>query len=169
MTRYALLAAALAVPSASGFAPAAANPRTTAIRLVPEQGRQLVAFSQEYLSKQAKQSASKASTLTSSRRRQASDGPRSQGMTAAARGFMHRLLGDEEHKADADEVLNPVHHHSGDEILYPIVGFTLVDGHAVPTPGQQAACNLHFSKRGQEEEVLGHWASSEHGGDALWM
>jgi hypothetical protein len=43
-------------------------PSTIAINLVPDQGWQLVAFSQDYFAKKAKESASKASHLSSSRR-----------------------------------------------------------------------------------------------------
>jgi len=66
-----IAAAALAVEVASAFAPIGTTPShaATPIYLVPEQGRQLVAFSQDYLTKKAKESASKASNLTSPRRR----------------------------------------------------------------------------------------------------
>lgn len=62
---------------------------SSALHLVPEQGRQLVAYSQAALAKKAKESASKASNLKSDRRRtQASlDG----GLTKA-RNMMTRLL-----------------------------------------------------------------------------
>ena len=161
MTRFFnLLAIALFIEAASAFAPTAATSQhSTAVHLVPEDGRQLVAFSQDYLSKKAKESASKASTLTSSRRRQISaDGPRSKGMAASARNLMTRLLGVEE-KARTDTESNLLHHHSDDEVMYPIVGFNLVDGHAVFTSGQQAACDLHLPNEGKEEEAFGFWTS----------
>eukprot|EP00571_Detonula_confervacea_P016449 CAMPEP_0172305246 /NCGR_PEP_ID=MMETSP1058-20130122/6567_1 /TAXON_ID=83371 /ORGANISM="Detonula confervacea, Strain CCMP 353" /LENGTH=160 /DNA_ID=CAMNT_0013016777 /DNA_START=57 /DNA_END=539 /DNA_ORIENTATION=- len=160
MTRFTLLAIALAVESACAFAPAATSNHATAMYLVPEDGRQLVAFSQDYLSKKAKESASKASNLTSSQRRRTN----SKGLAAAARSLMTRLLGDED-KARVEEAL---HHHPEDEVLYPMVGFTLVDGTAVPDPGQQAACNLHLQRKGEEEEI-GNWSGSPHGGDSLCM
>jgi hypothetical protein len=188
MSLFTLLSIVLAIESASAFAPVVpattANHATTgtAINLVPEQGRQLVAFSQDYLSKKAKESASKASNLTNPRGRHTSnksttDRSRSKGITAAARSFFFtRLLRDEEHgRKDTslsaslveDMELSPVHDHAEDEVLYPIVGFTLVDGHAVPTPEQQAACNLHLRRRGHEEE-FGSWSSPQ-GGCGLWM
>ena len=74
MTRCTTLSFAvfISVQSASAFVPAAATaaraPSTTAFNLVPEEGRQLVAFSQDYFAKKAKESASKASHLSSSRR-----------------------------------------------------------------------------------------------------
>mmetsp|Transcript_25907 Transcript_25907/g.49337 ORF Transcript_25907/g.49337 Transcript_25907/m.49337 type:complete len:122 (-) Transcript_25907:360-725(-) len=82
MTRFSLIVIALFIELASAFAPAAVpftpqyatttasttTTTTTAIHLVPEQGRQLVAFSQEYHSKKAKESASKASNLTQTSR-----------------------------------------------------------------------------------------------------
>lgn len=172
MTRFiTLLSIALAIESAAAFAPAA-RPATanhaTAIHLVPEQGRQLVAFSQDYLSKKAKESASRASNLTSPRRRYKTSEPK--GMTAAARSFVTRLLHYDDQareKASLEVELNPVHNHPEEEVLYPIVGFTLVDGHAVPTPEQEAACHLHLQRKNQEQE-FGTWSSPQ-GGDSLWM
>lgn len=179
MARFTLLTVALSIQSASAFAPAASsNHQVTALNLVPEQSRQLVAFSQDYLSKKAKESASRASTLTSSRRRLASnDGKNSRGVVGAARGLVTRLLGEEKSarrdtslSATVDEeMMSPTHQRSEDEILYPIVGFNLVDGHAMPTPGQQAACNLNLPNQGKQEEAVGYWSTSSHGGDSLWM
>mmetsp|Transcript_42166 Transcript_42166/g.72033 ORF Transcript_42166/g.72033 Transcript_42166/m.72033 type:complete len:161 (-) Transcript_42166:271-753(-) len=160
MHRSTLLVAALSLGATSAFAPVAMPRVSTAVNLVPEQGRQLVAFSQDYLSKKAKQSASKASNLTSSRRR-------AKGVTGAARSLMTRLLGDEE-KTRRDHEVNPLNERAEDEVLYPIVGFNLVDGNAIATPDQQAACELHLSNRGNQEETYGYWSTCQ-GGDSLWL
>ncbi len=177
MTRFVtvIAAAAVAVELASAFAPAfiggggTTQHHATPIYLVPEQGRQLVAFSQDYLSKKAKESASKASNLTSPRRRHTESSTK--GMTSAARTLVTRLLGDEEktslRSVSIEDELNPIHQRSEDEVIYPIVGFNLVDGHAVPMPEQQASCNLHLQKKGEEEE-FGYWSSPQ-GADSLWM
>ena len=63
-----------------------------------------------------------------------------------------------------EQEVSNVHQHSEDEVLYPIVGFQLVEGHALGTPGQQAACNLHSS----QEDVVGFWSSPEND-ESLWM
>jgi hypothetical protein len=70
------------------FAPAAVRSSSTALNLVPKQGPQLVAYSQAVLAKKAKESASKASNLTSDRRRSATK----EGSLAKARNLMTRLL-----------------------------------------------------------------------------
>jgi hypothetical protein len=73
------------------FAPISTSSKTSssALELVPEQGRQLVAYSQAALAKKAKESASKASNLTSDRRR--SETSANIGL-ARARNLMTRLL-----------------------------------------------------------------------------
>ncbi|KAL7545133.1 hypothetical protein ACHAWF_008487 [Thalassiosira exigua] len=163
MVRSSLIAVALAVESAAAFAPAVApNDHLTALNLVPEQGRQLVAFSQDYLAKKARESASKASNLTSPRRRYKNP---ERGMAAAARSLVTRLLGDEDRTLRINDEMHPPNHYADDEVLYPIVGFTLVDGRAMPTPGQKAACDLYLQK---EEEAFGYWSSAQ-GADSLWM
>jgi len=179
MTRFTVLAAALSIQSVSAFAPGAScNKHATALNLVPEESQRLVAFSQDYLSKKSKESASKASNLTSSPRRRSGskDGSSPRGVASVARSLVTRLVGIEEKsarkdtslKATVDEELNLAHKHSEDEVMYPIVGFNLVDGHAVPTPGQEAACKLHLNKKEQHEEVLGYWSGPQEG-DSLWM
>lgn len=62
---------------------------------------------------------------------------------------------------------NDIHssHHADDEVSYPIVGHTLVEGRALPSAGQEAACKLHLMDK--EEEPFGFWTSAQ-GGDALW-
>ena len=176
MARSALLAAtALSIQSASAFVPAAPSPPITALNLVPDQGRQLVAYSQDYLAKKARESASKASNLTPSRNRISADGgPRSRGISAAARSFVSHILGYEEAKfgdtstsLSASSIAEDMNPFDDDVCFYPIVGFNLVDGHAVPTPDQQAACNL--LPEGQDEEAFGYWSSSQGGGDSLWL
>lgn len=160
MTRFALLSAALALQSAAAFAPAAPSKRGTALSLVPEQGRQLEAFSQQYLANKAKESASKASNLTSGRR--------PKGVAGAARSLVTRLLGDDgKERRHAEGEKNPLLRQD-DEVLYPIVGFSLVDGHALPIPGQQATCDLHLHEKG-EEDAYGYWARPRQGGDSLRM
>ena len=72
------------LPQSPGFCKSSSSAR----HLVPEQGRQLVAYSQAALAKKAKESASKASNLTSDRRR----GESSEGGLAKARNAMTRLL-----------------------------------------------------------------------------
>ena len=81
------------IDASVAFAPSPVSPgfcksRSSALQLVPEQGRQLVAYSQAALAKKAKESASKASNLTSDRRR----GESSEGGLAKARNAMTRLL-----------------------------------------------------------------------------
>ncbi len=103
MTRTALLAISFFVlGSTSAFAPvvvgtakSTSNDRAKTAFLVPEQGRQLVAFSQDYLSKKARESAGKASNLSSPRR----GGPFAQdglGVASAAKSFVTRLLGHDD-------------------------------------------------------------------------
>ena len=80
--------------SIAAFSPVPATPviickSSSAIKLVPEQGRQLVAYSQAALAKKAKESASKASNLASDRRR--SESSPNEGLTKA-RNLMTRLL-----------------------------------------------------------------------------
>ena len=183
MVRLNLLALALAFESTVAFAPTATNNNNgaSARYLVPEQSQLLVAYSQEYLSKKAKESSSRASMLTSSRRRPGNnsrDAPRSQGMAAAARSLVSRLVGHEDNKEtsrrdtslSASTIEEAVHHLlEDDEVRYPIVGFTLVDGHAIPTPGQQAACDLHPHSLKEVEEEYGSWSTSPQGGDSLWI
>ena len=65
------------------------KPSSATMQLVPEQGRQLVAYSQAALAKKAKESASKASNLVSDRRR--SESSPNEGLTKA-RNLMTRLL-----------------------------------------------------------------------------
>ena len=106
MTRTAQLAMAFAfvLGSTSAFVPIvvdtsasnrAAAATTTATFLVPDEGRQLVAFSQDYLSKMAKESAWKASNLASSRTLSSSQQQQQQGLgvASAAKGLVTRLLG----------------------------------------------------------------------------
>jgi hypothetical protein len=75
---------------AVAFAPTgiSTSRKPSALTLVPEQGRQLVAYSQSVLAKKAKESASKASNLTSDRRRDST----SEGGLFKARNLMTRLL-----------------------------------------------------------------------------
>lgn len=183
MVRLNLLAMALALESAVAFAPTSSTHHhgATLLNLVPEQSQLLVAYSQEYLSKKAKESSSRASMLTSSRRRSGNnprDAPRSRGMAAAARSLVSRLVGHEDNKQtargdtslSASTIEEAVHNLlEDDEVRYPIVGFTLVDGHAIPTPGQQAACNLHPHSLQEVEEEYGSWSTSPQGGDSLWI
>lgn len=166
MTRCTTLSFAvfISVQSASAFVPAAATaaraPSTTAFNLVPEEGRQLVAFSQDYFAKKAKESASKASHLSSPRRSSSSSNSR-QGVITA---LVTRLVGK-----DSRTNMSHTHHadhHADYEVMYPIVGFNLVEGRALPCPGQEAACKLHLTDK--EEEIFGFWVSTQ-GGDALWL
>jgi hypothetical protein len=104
MTRTAHLALAFAavLGSTSAFAPMAVNAATsncatatttsTSTFLVPEQGRQLVAFSQDYFSKKAKESAGKASILASPRSSSSSQ-QQGLGVASAAKSVLTRLLG----------------------------------------------------------------------------
>jgi len=170
MARFTLFTLAVGMQSASAFAPSALPRHQTALNLVPEQGRQLVAFSQDYLAKKAKESASKSSHLTRSP-------TPSRGIAGAARSLVTRLVGHGENKSSVrgdtalelaasgyEQEVSTVHQHSEDEVLYPIVGFHLVEGHALGTPGQVAACNLHsFS-----EEFVGSWSSPQDD-ESLWM
>ena len=72
---------------------------TTTTYLVPEQGRQLVAFSQDYLSKKAKESASRASILRGSDPRSPTPN-QGQGIGVAfgtaSKNLVNRLLGHHE-------------------------------------------------------------------------
>lgn len=158
MSRFTVLTIAVAVQSVSAFAPAAMCPQhkhISALYLVPEQGRQLVAFSQEYLSKKAGESASRASNLhTSARRRRENVHNSRGGLPGLAKNLVSRLLFDaEKPHIDVEE----------DVVKFPIVGFTLVDGHALPSPDQKTACSI---KMGDDEEVVGYWNPT--GGDAYW-
>ncbi len=82
---------------------------TPLLHLVPEQGRQLVAFSQDYLSKRADESAHRASNLTTSPRRRHSDATSSHqksnspGFASAAKSLVTRLLGQGEVKGSMME------------------------------------------------------------------
>lgn len=98
---------------ASAFAPSISSSikasSSSALQLVPEQGRQLVAYSQTALAKKAKESASKASNLTSDRRRAESS---MNGGLTRARNMMTRLLhlspnnsGDQESWEDREKML----------------------------------------------------------------
>jgi len=160
------LAAFLSIQSAAAFVPAAPNnaaaraSSVTAVNLVPEQSRQLVTFSQDYFAKKAKESASKASQLSSSRRRRS-------GFTAVATNLVTRLVGKESRSNDQEITSTLTHaHHAEGEVVYPIVGSRLVEGRALPSADQVAACNLPLVDK--EEEVFGFWTSTQ-GGDALWM
>jgi hypothetical protein len=160
-----LAAAIISIQSAAAFVPATTT--TTALRtpasavnlnLVPEQSRQLVAYSQDYFAKKAKESASKASHLSSPRRTSSSSSSSSrQGVFTA---LVSRLVGKESRGNDIHSS-----HHADDEVSYPIVGHTLVEGRALPSAGQEAACKLHLMDK--EEEPFGFWTSAQ-GGDALW-
>jgi len=166
MTRFTIVVAALSVQSALAFAPPASTTATkssaTAVGLVPEQGRQLVAFSQDYLSHKAKESASRASNLSHRPSRRTGNDRRPAGVLGSVGRLVTRLRGDEigSHPQLEEEV-----HREDGGVMYPIVGFNLVDGHAVPTPGQTAACSLH--QEAVDEQVVGYW--SPHGGDSLWV
>jgi hypothetical protein len=152
------LAAFLSIQTASAFVPAAkTRAPATAVNLVPEQSRQLVAFSQDYFAKKAKESASKASQLSSPRR--------SSSFASAASNLVTRLVGKGSSRSNDD--MTPGHaNHAEDEVIYPIVGSCLVEGRALPTADQVTACNLPLMDK--EEEVFGIW-TSEQGGDALWL
>ena len=138
MTRTALLLAIsfVVLGSTSAFAPVAAvvgtasNDRasTTTAFLVPEQGRQLVAFSQDYLSKKARESAGKASNLSSPRRRGAPfDDQGGLGVASAAKSLVTRLLGHDDAGARRigsleEELMNAYPKdtvcHTEDEVLF---------------------------------------------------
>ena len=145
------------VPAATANLKAARDPATTAVNLVPEQSRQLVAFSQDYFAKKAKESASKASHLTSPRR--------SSSFTAVATNLVTRIVGMESRSNDD---MNPARHvhHEENEVVYPIVGSCLVEGRALPSADQVSSCNLPLVDK--EEEVFGFWTCVQ-GGDALWL
>ena len=188
MTRY-LFAIVLATTTTSsfGFVPpstATCNKDTstsTELDLTTSESHKLVAFSQHYLSNKAK-GGKGSSNLTSRRPRSANDAnthsPRG-GVVTAARNVISRLVGHEDKQmsrnkdtslqssssTSIEEVVNNFLQED-EGVVYPITGFTLVDGHAVPTPEQQAACNLYDSR--DEEEVFGTWTSPQ-GGDALWL
>mmetsp|Transcript_20044 Transcript_20044/g.29991 ORF Transcript_20044/g.29991 Transcript_20044/m.29991 type:complete len:169 (+) Transcript_20044:272-778(+) len=160
------LAAFLSIQSVGAFAPAATTNAaaraslTTAVNLVPEQSRQLVAFSQDYFAKKAKESASKASQLSSSRRSSSS-------FTAVATNLVTRLVGKESRSNDEISPTLTHAHHAEGEVVYPIVGSCLVEGRALPSADQVTACNLPLVAP-EEEEVFGFWTSAQ-GGDSLWM
>jgi hypothetical protein len=99
------------IDASIAFAPVSVSHDTSSsvLHLVPEQGRQLVAYSQAALVKKAKESASKASNLTSDRRRAESS---SDAGLARARNMMTRLLhltpsnaGDQESHEDREKML----------------------------------------------------------------
>ena len=128
----------------------------SAICLTPDDqgGRTLVAHSQRYLEQLAKQSAGKGEMLSS--RRASVPSRRGKGRTgiiAAAKKFLTPQDGSP-HANDSPD----------DEVLYPIVGFNLVDGSAVPMEGQHAVCSR---ESGGEEECYGYWAPPSKGG--MWI
>lgn len=157
------LAVALSIQSVGAFSPsvaARASP-STALNLVPEDSRKLVAFSQQYFANKAKESASKASQLSSPRRNRNS-------FVATATNLVTRLVGKESRSSN-DEVTSSTlthAHHADGEVVYPIVGSCLVEGRALPSADQVTACNLPLMDK--EEEVYGFWTTTQ-GGDALWM
>ena len=188
MTRY-LFAIVLATTTTSsfGFVPpstATCNKDTstsTELDLTTSESHKLVAFSQHYLSNKAK-GGKGPTNLTSRRSRSASDAnthsPRG-GVVTAARNVISRLVGHEDKQmsrnkdtslqsSSSTSIEEVVHNFLQEDegVVYPITGFTLVDGHAVPTPEQQAACNLYDSR--EDEEEFGTWTSPQ-GGDALWL
>mmetsp|Transcript_19671 Transcript_19671/g.41278 ORF Transcript_19671/g.41278 Transcript_19671/m.41278 type:complete len:176 (+) Transcript_19671:147-674(+) len=158
---FASIVALLSTGSSNAFAPSQGATRTSvsSLNLVPEQGRQLVAFSQAYLANKAKESASKASNLTSSRRRRddtlnnSSDGGRGRSILKN----VTRLLGVGGETRSLQPPANPSDGmcHDDDEVVYPIVGFKLVDGHALSTTTEHASCSLHLPHVAIEEEVVG--------------
>jgi len=191
MTRY-LFAIVLATTTSStlGFV----SPSTTTcnkytststeLDLTTSESHKLVAFSQHYLSNKVKGGKGSSSNLTSSRRRTRSSNDANThslrgGVVTAARNVISRLVGHEDKQmsrnkdtslqsassTSIEEVVNNFLHED-EGVVYPITGFTLVDGHAVPTPEQQAACNLYNDL--PTEEVFGTWTSPQ-GGDALWL
>ena len=193
MTRY-LFAIVLATTTSStlGFVLPASSTicnkytsTSTELDLTTSESHKLVAFSQHYLSNKVKGGKGSSSNLTSSRRRTRSSNdanthsPRGRGVVTAARNVISRLVGHEDKQmsrnkdtslqsassTSIEEVVNNFLHED-EGVVYPITGFTLVDGHAVPTPEQQAACNLYDLE--QEEVVFGTWTSPQ-GGDALWL
>jgi hypothetical protein len=109
-TAIALLIMFVVVGSSSAFTASsiinqcASSPTTTTTTyLVPEQGRQLVAFSQDYLAKKAKESASRASILRGSDPRSPSTNNtpnQGQGIGVAfgtaSKNLVNRLLGHHE-------------------------------------------------------------------------
>lgn len=153
--RFVLALFLLCTEAVSAFAPATATrtvtSSTTSLKLVPEQGRQLVAFSQAALAQKAKESASKASHLSSN-----SEG--------RLRKIVTRLLGvggETRPLFIQDDLLDHMHHED-DEVMYPIVGFNLVDGHALPMVHQNAACQLHLQNTGIDENVVGFYSQDGH-------
>lgn len=163
------LAAFLFIQSAVAFAPASSTntaaraSSATAVNLVPEQSRQLVAFSQDYFAKKAKESASKASQLSSSR---SSPRRRRNSFTAVATNLVTRLVGKESRSNDEITPTLTHAHHAEGEVVYPIVGSRLVEGRALPSADQVTSCNLPLVDN--KEEVIGFWTTAQ-GGDALWM
>jgi hypothetical protein len=116
-TAIALLIMFVVVGSTSAFTAssiinqcAATTTTTTTTYLVPEQGRQLVAFSQDYLAKKAKESASRASILRGSDPRSPSTNTspnQGQGIGVAfgtaSKNLVNRLLGHhEDHQVVTD-------------------------------------------------------------------
>jgi hypothetical protein len=98
---------------------------STAVQLVPEQGRQLVAFSQDYLSKRAKESAHRASNLTNPRRRQNHHPSKSSSSSSSTSsnthhhrpgivaGLVTRLLGQHDHQGK-ERMMMENHHDEQD-------------------------------------------------------
>ena len=185
MTRY-LFAIVLATTTTSsfGFVPpstSTCNKHTstsTELDLTTSESHKLVAFSQHYLSNKSK-GGKGSSNLTSSRRRTSSANDPRGGVVTAARNVISRLVGHEDKQmsrnkdtslqsSSSTSIEEVVHNFLQEDegVVYPITGFTLVDGHAVPTPDQQAACNLYNDL--PTEEVFGTWTSPQ-GGDALWL
>jgi hypothetical protein len=156
------LAVVLSIQSVGAFSPsvaARASP-STALNLVPEDSRKLVAFSQQYFANKAKESASKASQLSSPRRNRNS-------FVATATNLVTRLVGKESRSSNDEATSTLTHaHHADGEVVYPIVGSCLVEGRALPSADQVTACNLPLMDK--EEEVYGFWTTTQ-GGDALWM
>jgi hypothetical protein len=140
----------------------------SSLNLVPQQARELVAYSQAALAQKAKESASKASMTSSDRRRSSSgssaDGSASEGSKSrlsVARSLMSRIF--KSPKNGSSTSLNSKGRqsedgfdHSDAEVVYPLVGFKLIDGHALPTK-LNAACSLHLSQKGIEEQVVGYF------------
>ena len=165
----------LAVP-VEGFAPpsyrsivagetAASSPSPSAICLTPDDqgGRTLVAHSQRYLEQLAKEkSAVKGRMLSSTSRRASAPSRRHKGRTGILAAAKRFLTHQDESSSDASGSLD-------DEVLYPIVGFNLVDGSAVPMEGQHAVCSIQSTQRQSdgEEESFGYWAPPSKGG--MWM
>jgi len=160
MTRY-LFAIVLATTTTSsfGFVPTSTSTcnkhtlsTSTDLDLTTSESHKLVAFSQHYLSNKSK-GGKGSSNLTSSRRRTSSANDPRGGVVTAARNVISRLVGHEDKQmsrnkdtslqsSSSTSIEEVVHNFLQEDegVVYPITGFTLVDGHAVPTPEQQAAC-----------------------------